>query len=50
MGRQVSARVEAAAEAGTPMTADAEKVASSTEIQRALRSRTNVVYAAGWTR
>ena len=38
VGRQVSARVEAAAEAGTPMTADAEKVASSTEIQQALRS------------
>ena len=38
VGRQVAARVEAAAEAGTPMTADAEKVASSTEIQQALRA------------
>ena len=38
VGRNVAARVEVAAEAGTPMTADAEMVASSTEIQQALRS------------
>lgn len=38
VGRRVAARVEAAVEAGTPLSDDAEKVASSTEIQRELRA------------
>ncbi len=38
VGRNVAARVEVAVEAGTLMTPDAEMVASSTEIQQALRS------------
>jgi Flp pilus assembly CpaF family ATPase len=37
-GRRVSARVEAAADAGHPLSEAAEKVAASTEIQQALRT------------
>ena len=41
VGTEISSRVQDAAESGRPMTAEAERVAAASEIQRALSARTN---------